>query len=35
MTPRLLGLLAALAVLALDQATKIWLLYVFRVEDGG
>jgi len=30
MTPRLrTGLLAALAVLALDQASKLWLLFVF------
>jgi signal peptidase II len=32
MTPRLrTGLLAALAVLALDQASKLWLLFVFDI----
>ncbi|MFN5574655.1 MAG: signal peptidase II, partial [Bradyrhizobium sp.] len=30
MTPRLrLGLLAGLATLVIDQASKLWLLYVF------
>jgi signal peptidase II len=35
MTPRRLGLVAALAVLALDQATKLWLLYVFDIGRRG
>jgi signal peptidase II len=35
MTPRRLGLVAATAVLALDQATKLWLLYVFDIGHRG
>src|SRR4051794_23755978 len=35
MTPRLTGLAAALAVLLLDQATKLWLLYVFDIGRRG
>ena len=36
MTPRLrTGLLAALAVLALDQASKLWLLFVFDIGHRG
>jgi signal peptidase II len=35
MTPRLLGLVAATAVLALDQATKLWLLFVFDIGHRG
>src|SRR3954453_8966495 len=34
-TPRLTGLAAALAVLLLDQATKLWLLYVFDIGRRG
>jgi signal peptidase II len=36
LTPRLrTGLLAALAVLALDQASKLWLLFVFDIGHRG
>ena len=36
MTPRLRsGLIAALAVLLLDQATKLWLLFVFDIARRG
>jgi signal peptidase II len=35
MTPRLAGLVAALAVLALDQAAKLWLLFVFDIGHRG
>jgi signal peptidase II len=35
MTPRRLGLLAATAVLALDQAVKLWLLFVFDIGHRG
>jgi signal peptidase II len=35
MTPRRLGLVAATIVLALDQATKLWLLYVFDIGHRG
>jgi signal peptidase II len=35
MTPRRLGLVAAATVLALDQATKLWLLYVFDIGHRG
>jgi signal peptidase II len=35
MTPRRLGLAAAAAVLVLDQATKLWLLYVFDIGHRG
>ena len=36
MTARLrLGLVAAVAVLALDQATKLWLLFVFDIGHRG
>jgi signal peptidase II len=36
MTARLrLGLIAAVAVLALDQATKLWLLFVFDIGHRG
>src|SRR3954447_20016389 len=35
LTPRLSGLVAALAVLVLDQATKLWLLYVFEIGRRG
>src|SRR4051812_44277763 len=34
-TPRLLGLIAALVALVLDQATKLWLLYVFDIGRRG
>jgi signal peptidase II len=34
-TPRLAGIVAALVVLALDQATKLWLLYVFDIGRRG
>lgn len=36
MTPRLrTGLLAAIAVLVLDQATKLWLLFVYDIGHRG
>ncbi|ABQ33924.1 signal peptidase II [Bradyrhizobium sp. BTAi1] len=36
MTPRLrLGLLAGLATLVIDQASKLWLLYVFDLPNRG
>jgi signal peptidase II len=36
LTPRLRsGLLAAIAVLALDQASKVWLLFVFDIGHRG
>ena len=36
MTPRLRsGLIAAVAVLVLDQATKLWLLFVFDIARRG
>ena len=36
MTPRLRsGLIAAIAVLVLDQATKLWLLFVFDIARRG
>src|SRR3954447_13195166 len=35
LTPRLSGLVAALAVLVLDQASKLWLLYVFEIGRRG
>ena len=35
MTPRRLGLVAATAVFALDQATKLWLLFVFDIANRG
>src|SRR5258708_12950007 len=36
MTPRLRpGIIAAVAVLALDQASKLWLLYVFDLPHRG
>src|ERR1700712_3782014 len=36
MTPRLRsGLIAAVAVLLLDQATKLWLLFVFDIARSG
>lgn len=35
MTPRRLGLLAALVVLALDQAVKLWLLFMFDLGHRG
>src|SRR5260370_19261823 len=36
MTPRLRpGLIAAVAVLALDQGSKLWLLYVFGLPHRG
>jgi signal peptidase II len=35
LTPRLLGVVAALVVLVLDQATKLWLLYVFEIGRRG
>jgi signal peptidase II len=36
MTPRLgIGLAAATAVLALDQASKLWLLFVFDISHRG
>jgi signal peptidase II len=35
LTPRLTGLVAALAVLVLDQASKLWLLYVFEIGRRG
>src|SRR3954467_14779836 len=35
LTPRLLGPFAALVVLVLDQASKLWLLYVFDIARRG
>ena len=35
MTPRRLGLVAAIIVLALDQAAKLWLLFVFDIGHRG
>jgi signal peptidase II len=35
LTPRLIGLVAALVVLVLDQASKLWLLYVFDIGRRG
>jgi len=35
LTPRLTGLVAALVVLVLDQASKLWLLYVFDIGRRG
>ena len=32
MRPRLLGLLAMGATLALDQANKLWLIFIFGIE---
>jgi len=32
MSPRLIGGLAALATLALDQANKLWLIFVYGIE---
>lgn len=31
-SPRLLGVLAAVAVLAADQANKLWLIFVYGIE---
>ncbi len=33
MSPRLVGVIAALAAFAIDQADKLWMLRVFRIED--
>jgi signal peptidase II len=35
MTPRLTGVIAAVTVLAIDQATKLWLLFVFDIGHRG